>query len=231
MSTFALIPGAWHGAWCFERLVPELETLGHSAVAIELPGEDVEAGAVRYAEIAAGQLGESTADLIIVGHSLGGLTAPLLAARLPARAVVYLAALIPDPGRSAADQFATGETITLNDDGSTVRDEDGRSSWVAAEIAQRYLYSDMSPAAAEAAFARLRPQAATPSNEICPLGSLEVAPSRYVICADDRMMFGERSRRVAAERLGVEPIELPGGHCPMLSRPGELARLLVEIAA
>jgi len=51
MATFVLIPGAWHGAWCWDRLVPELEDRGHSAVAVDLPCDDKAAGFERYVEV------------------------------------------------------------------------------------------------------------------------------------------------------------------------------------
>jgi pimeloyl-ACP methyl ester carboxylesterase len=44
MATFGLVHGSWHGAWCWERLVPELEARGHRAVAVDLPAEDPAAG-------------------------------------------------------------------------------------------------------------------------------------------------------------------------------------------
>ena len=54
--TFGLVHGAWHGAWCWERLVPELELLGHRTVAVDLPAEDPHAGLTRYAELTAAAL-------------------------------------------------------------------------------------------------------------------------------------------------------------------------------
>ena len=49
MATFGLVHGSWHGAWCWERLVPELEARGHRAVAVDLPAEDPAAGLTRHA--------------------------------------------------------------------------------------------------------------------------------------------------------------------------------------
>ena len=40
MTTFALVHGAWHGAWCWDRLIPELENRGHSVIAMDLPSDD-----------------------------------------------------------------------------------------------------------------------------------------------------------------------------------------------
>ena len=58
--------------------------------------------------------------------------------------------------------------------------------------------------------------------EQCPLESLPKLPYRYVLCHEDRFISPDWSRRAAPERLGVEPIELPGSHMPTNSRPESL---------
>jgi len=74
MTTFALIHGGAHGGWCWELLVPELEAHGHNAVTPDLPFEE-DAGAKVWAETVIGALDEAGAgdDVIVVGHSLGGI--------------------------------------------------------------------------------------------------------------------------------------------------------------
>jgi pimeloyl-ACP methyl ester carboxylesterase len=83
---------------------------------------------------------------------------------------------------------------------------------------------------ATTAWERLRPQSATPYVELCPLESFPAAPATYVVCAEDRLVAPDWSRRIARERLNAELLELPGGHSPFLSRPGQLAQLLNRIA-
>jgi pimeloyl-ACP methyl ester carboxylesterase len=56
-------------------------------------------------------------------------------------------------------------------------------------------------------------------------------PSSYIVCADDRTVRPGWCRRDARDRLGVEAIELPGGHCPHISRPAALADVLSDLAA
>jgi pimeloyl-ACP methyl ester carboxylesterase len=92
VSTFALVHGACHGAWCWERLTPELEGRGHRVVAVDLPTEGRSAGNVRYAEIVAESLSGLEDDVVVVGHSLAGLTIPLVAALRPVRRLVFLCA-------------------------------------------------------------------------------------------------------------------------------------------
>jgi pimeloyl-ACP methyl ester carboxylesterase len=63
----------------------------------------------------------------------------------------------------------------------------------------------------------------------CPLNELPDLPTSYVVCRDDRMASNEWGRRTAQARLGTDPVEIDGGHCPFLSRPRELANLLVGL--
>ena len=102
MTTFALVHGGWHGAWCWERVVPLLEERGHVAVAVDLPCDDPAAGLDTYAELVCQSLAGADDDVIVVGRSLGGLTIPLVAARRPVRHLIYLCALVPDVGRGIA---------------------------------------------------------------------------------------------------------------------------------
>ena len=52
---FVLIHGGYHGAWCWDRLTPELEKLGHQALSIDLPGCSRARRGARLAEIVAGR--------------------------------------------------------------------------------------------------------------------------------------------------------------------------------
>src|ERR1700688_862361 len=96
---FALVHGAYHGAWCWDRLRTELERDGHTTSAADLPCEDPEAGAERYAQLVLAAIPPGT-EAVLVGHSLGGLTIPVVASRTPTLMTVYLCALIAVPGLS-----------------------------------------------------------------------------------------------------------------------------------
>ena len=99
-STVAFVHGAWHGAWCWDKLRPELEGLGHRVVAVDLPAEDPAAGLQRYAELTRDAIVDAD-EVVLVGHSLGGASIPLVSALRRVRHLVFLCALIPEPGRSA----------------------------------------------------------------------------------------------------------------------------------
>ncbi len=94
MATFGLVHGAGHGAWCWERLIPILEALGHRAFAMDLPCEDPTAGRERYAEVVDRALPPAS-DLVLVGHSLAGLTVPLVARAVRCGGSSYCARWFP----------------------------------------------------------------------------------------------------------------------------------------
>lgn len=66
-------------------------------------------------------------------------------------------------------------------------------------------------------------------EEPCPLTAWPSIPSAYIVCSDDRTITPAWQRMAAREWLGVEPFELPGGHCPNVSRPGALAAALEKL--
>src|SRR6059058_5082887 len=105
VTTFALVHGAFHGAWCWDSVRPELESHGHRTIAMDLPCDDPEAGNARCAEVVTDAIRDAGDDLILVGHSLAGLAVPLVAAALPIWRMVFLNAFIPIPGRPFTDQF------------------------------------------------------------------------------------------------------------------------------
>lgn len=230
MTTFALIHGAWHGGWAFDRLSEELRSRGHDAVAPDLPCEDLDAGAARYADVVGEAVDGRGDDVIVVGHSLGGVTAPLLAERRPVRHVVFLCGLVPTPGRPLSDRFSDPDLFLPGPAERTTRRDDGLSYWLSEQDAIAAMYADCDATVAAAAARRLRGQAPLPSRENSPLAGWPDVPTSSIICTEDLMVGPAWSRRVAAEELGVAPIELPGSHSPMLSRPAVLADALVALA-
>ena len=219
MTTFALVHGAWHGAACWARVVPELEQRGHRAVAMDLPCDDPEAGISAYADAVLAALDGAGGDVVAVGHSLGGLTIPVVAARRPVARLVFVAAVVPVPGGTLADGGASPPVPEGN--GTTSFRDDAIEPW----------FTHDAPAEDAAWLAAgLRAQSFRPSSEPSPLGTWPSVPSSYVVCTGDRIIDPDWQRREARDRLGVEPVEVESGHNPMVSRPRQLAEILASLA-
>ena len=98
-------------------------------------------------------------------------------------------------------------------------------------VANEFLFHDCGPERLAFAHATIRViQARGAMVEKYPLTRWPDAPSTYIVCAEDRTIQPKWSRKIAKSQLGVEPIELPGGHCPYISRPEELARVLLKLS-
>jgi pimeloyl-ACP methyl ester carboxylesterase len=230
MATFALIHGAYHSGWHFHLLARELAARGHHAVAPDLPCEDPTAGAERYADVAAAALEPVADEIVAVGHSLSGLFLPLLPARDPRiTRLVYLGALLPAPGMSLDEQMRQDASVYSHYQAKTagIGHPDGSASCPEARALEVF-FEDCPPELAREAAARLRRQHWRLSQEITPLATWPTTPTTSIVCRADRTVNPAWSRRVARERLGVAPLEIDGGHSPMLSRPTELAELLIS---
>ena len=115
MTTFALVHGAWHSGACWDPTAAVLRARGHDVITMDLPCSDPAAGLEEYAAVVLDALGDAD-DVVLVGHSLGGLTVPVVADRRPVRELVLLAALRPQARRgdvattspSFADIFVPG---------------------------------------------------------------------------------------------------------------------------
>jgi pimeloyl-ACP methyl ester carboxylesterase len=232
VATFALVHGGWHGAWCWELLIPLLQEAGHDVVAMDLPCDDGSASFETYADVVCAALEGRNEDIVLVGHSYGGHTVPLVAARRPVRHLVYLCALVPDIGRSMFDQLRD-EPDMLNPlwvKGLSELDDQLRTTWVDLKLAQALIFADCDDSIAEAAVNRLRPQSAYPNTLPFSLPEFPSVSCTYVVCSDDQLVGPEWSKRIARDRLGADLIELPGSHSPLLSRPSALADVLLRTA-
>ena len=209
MSTFALIHGGGSSAWDWHLVAPELRECGHDAVAVDLPTEDESADWWDYADTVVEAVGDRP-NLIVVGHSMGCFTAPLVCARRPVDLLVLVAGMIPSPGESFADWW--------------------RNSGYEESGFDDVFYHDVPPELAAEAKTREREQAEKPLHDPWPLETWPNVPTRYLLCRDDRMFPATWARRHARERLGIEADEMDGGHYISLSRPRELADRLAGYA-
>jgi pimeloyl-ACP methyl ester carboxylesterase len=228
MATFVLVHGAWHGAWCWSALEPELAARGYQSIAVDLPCEDAAATFDDYATVVVAAA-ECVEAPVLVGHSLGSISISMAALRTPAAHVVHLCGVLPpvagmphddEPPQSDDSVFA-----------ALVRHPDGSHEWGDEDAAIAAMYADCPEAVARDAVRRLRRQQTAMWDVLTPLPAWPQVRTSYVVCDEDRMIHPEWSRWACARWLGIDPIEMPGSHSPMLARPAELADQLAGLVA
>jgi pimeloyl-ACP methyl ester carboxylesterase len=202
--------------------VRRLTARGHDAIAPDLPLHDPQAGFKERVRPVLEALDHVTGPVVVVGHSLGSTYGPLIAVAHPGSLLVHLGPRLgpfPSPP-GAPDMFRKGIPFPAER-------ADGTSIWDA-EVAIDVLYRHLPPASARAIAQRLRPLA--PITEPYPLPGHPDIPTVLIYAAEDEIFEPAWERFMASELLGIEPIELPGGHFPMLERPDSLADLLDRLA-
>jgi Alpha/beta hydrolase family len=213
MATFAFIHGAGDVGWYWHLVQRELRLRGHESVAPDLPCEDESAGLAEYADTVVDAIpARDRQDLVVVAQSFGGFTAPLVAGRIPVSAVVLVTGMIPAPGEAPNDWVVnTGFDQVMRE-----------------HPEQDLFYHDVPRDLADQARSRARGQSGTPGQRPWPLGAWPDVPTRFILCTEDRFFPPSFMGRVVADRLGITPDEIASGHCPALSRPGELAEMLAN---
>lgn len=225
MTTFILVHGAGDTGWAWHRVAAALEARGHEVLAPDLPGDDETLTLGDYADAVVAAAGGRRGG-IVVGHSFGGFTAPLVAERVSADALVLLAAMIPAPGESPGDWWENTGFV------AAVRAQAARDGGVTgSEDPFVGFYHDVPRVLAEEAMSRER---AHPSEVAMtatwPLTEWPATPTRFIVCTEDRFFPRAFLVDLALERLGVVADEIRAGHCVALSRPDELACMLIAYA-
>ncbi|MFI6291257.1 alpha/beta fold hydrolase [Nonomuraea sp. NPDC050790] len=225
MSMFVLIHGGGDVGWYWHLVEAELRARGHDVLAPDLPGDDESLTLSDYAAAVAEAVGDRR-DLVVVGHSFGAFTAPLVADRLPADVLVLVAGMIPAPGESPDDWWsATGCQEAVKEqaklDGGLTGNADPYVGF----------YHDVPRELAQEALSKEREHpSSTASAAPWPLAAWPDVPTRFVLCTEDRVLPAAFLRRLVRDRLGIVPDEIAAGHCVALSRPRELADLLTGYA-
>ena len=214
MATYVLIPGAGGDAWYWHLVAPLLEAAGHRAVPVALPASDPDAGLDAYVVAALDAVGRLNGDAVVVGQSLGGFTAPIVAERLGASMIVFVAAMIPKPGETPDDWWATSGF---------------RDAWGDQEMdAVGHFLHDLPPTVLQEALERGEPeQAGRVMTDPFPLSALPAIPTRGIAATNDRFFPVAFMDRLIRDRLGVEPEHITAGHLPALANPLGLVQALL----
>ena len=228
MSSFVLVHGGSHGAWCWDRVRPLLERdrRVERVLAVDLPGHgeriaagpQEEIGLSDYVDAVVSDIEDAgLTDIVLVGHSLAGITIPHVAARLPSRLrrLIYLSTTNPESGRSVMDELASNPLSPISR---------------GIDVTEGFC-SDLDEATSAWLRSRLGPQPAGPLEaKVTRVAGPPAIPSTYVLLEQDEVLIPayqlENAKRIGAGEI----VRMAGGHSIFASRPEALAEVLLRYA-
>jgi pimeloyl-ACP methyl ester carboxylesterase len=237
MATFLLIHGAWHGAWCWHKLTPQLAAAGVRVLAPDLPsmGDDTTPAAVvtldYWAQFIADLAAREPEPVTLVAHSRGGIVASQAAELVPERIrrIVYVAAyLLPAGATLAAEARRDAQSLVPP---NMIPAASGSTCTLRADVVAAAFYGQCPEADVEFARARLSPEPLKPLVTPLHLTAARYGrvPRAYVETTLDRVISLAAQRRMR-EALPCDPVfTLETDHSPFLSQPEALARILISI--
>jgi pimeloyl-ACP methyl ester carboxylesterase len=237
MSTFVLVHGAWHGGWCWHKIVARLEAKGHTVLTPDMVGHGLdrtppeETTLKSLADSIAVVVEAQEEKVVLVGHSFGGTVVGEVAERCPEkiRTLVYLAAFVPPNGkgtsevsRDDSEALLTKHLIVAPDRRSVRVDPKGLSESLYAQCSDEDLALARVLLVAEGSAALLTPSSISPER----WGSI---PHVYIECLRDKAIGIAKQRELVKTLIRPKLYSFDTDHSPFFSVPDALTACLTGL--
>lgn len=200
----------------------QLESAGHRALPVDLPGADPEAGLPEYAGLIVDVI-DTCDEPVVVAQSMGGFSALMACDRSPVGRLILVNAMVPVPGETPQEWWAATGAINARIAAAEVGGYD-----IEFDL-DTYFLHDLPPEEAAAVRANSGDEVDIAFAQRCDIESWPDVASVGIVGRDDRLFPVEFQRRILRERVGIDAIVVPGGHLLALANPDALSQALLRV--
>lgn len=240
MRTYILVHGAWHGAWCWYKLILSLKQAGHKAIALDLPAHGKDLTPAKglklnhYVDRVVQDVDAQREPVILVGHSMGGITISGVAEQRPKeiKVLVYLDAVLLRKGESYAEAAARNKpALSAMLASNMAISSDGTTSTVNLEKIKEIFYADCSDEEVEHSKMFFGPEPRGPLADILEITDKRFGsvPRVYIECLQDNALTHSFKKSMYTAMPCQKLYTMNTSHSPFLSSPEELAEILGEV--
>lgn len=235
-KTYILVPGGFHGAWSWYKVISRLEKAGQSVIAPDLPGTGMskapvgEASLEGWAEFVCQIIDRQPESVILVGHSRGGVVISQAAEYRPdqVEALVYVAGTLLYPGDSLINNRAqTGSPVHSR----VIVSDDRQTAKMPEDLIRELFYEDCPEE--DICLARLLLQAEPIGPSSSPIKLTAERFGRvqkvYITTKKDKGLLPDVQERMYMATPCNRIIQMNTGHSPFFAAPDELVAHLLSI--
>ena len=235
MKNYHLVHGAWHGSWCFNKLVPMLEGHGSRVYLCDLPGHYM--NKADFSKITLSTYVKHVCDfieknidgeVILVGHSMGGMVISQVAENLPGKIsnLVYITAFVPGRDSSLVDEEKISKRPTVSLKMSI--DMDNFAIKLPKEDCASLFYNQCNREDVKFALSKIQDQPLLAFNSKVSLGeNFDRVHKTYIECVNDAAILIEDQRRM--NRVCHKIVTIDSDHSPFFCATEELATALLSV--
>ncbi len=236
-KTFVLVHGAWQAPYAWQSVRQQLEARGQKVIVIGLPGHGADntppeqVSMERYSRKVIDAVGAADEQVILVGHSMGGLVVSGVAEKIPEKIgkLVYVGAYVPADGQSLMDLSMTDKQSILG--ASLVPSHDQLTLGIKKESLINIFCQDATPEEQELVLSHYRPEPAIPfTDKVNVTGGNFGQVDKYYIRTTEDHAVGINLQNEMIKTAGITHVlSVATGHCPFITRPAEVTDILMTI--
>jgi pimeloyl-ACP methyl ester carboxylesterase len=239
MNTYLLVHGMWHGAWCWNKVIFELQKAGQRVIAVDLPGHGADKTPISkisfqgYVDCICQTLDKQSEPVILLGHSMGGVVVTQASEFRPdkTKMLVYLAAFVPQNGDSIRTLAHLDPNPSLMLRQNLVISEDKSFTTIKEYAIREIFYHDCSAEDIDRARSLLCPEPTVSSiaSVKTTVDNFGRIPKIYIRTLQDKAISPQYQEKMYSAMTFQKIIEMNTSHSPFFAAPDELVTHLLSL--